>query len=1821
MENSDHDDDSVQIVDADNNRGQRSDVDSLATDSDDEREYERNHTLVMEAEMLQSGRPAVDKILACRVMPPGWMPASPEAAALMNTTIIAATSPDSDAVHITTLTAPSDSPGASVNRTVDIIKPDDVDETSKKSRKRKASDMSTSPSPSPPPTHSTRFPSLSVANALLIETSELLMSYANHHFLCTFKHMSLLHTAWLPLWSLMEEGVKMKIKVLRFIRSELVLLEGEDDEQEEELIDADSVQVDKILAVREGRRRPDIDGVRMWWPQQTHNKARHKHDLHHASNCSSSSSSSAYDTHEYLVKWSTLPYSASTWERPADFQDTLRIQQFLAHSLPPSPQEVQKRLNPVRPAPSSWSKLPDSAEYKNGNLLRPWQVEGVSWLLYSWYNRKGSILADEMGLGKTVQIVTTLDHISRCYVTGPFLVIVPLSTIQHWKREFELWTDMNVVLLQGSKHDRDMIREYEWYYRDEQGDEQWQEQLYKFNVCIATYESILSETSLLSRIRWAVISVDEAHRLKNKESKLFKVLSQFHSEHRILLTGTPIQNNIEELWTLLHYIDPTSFASLPAFHAEYGNLQSTEQVTALQQRLTPYLLRRMKEDVAKKLPRKEETIIEVELTLLQKQYYRAVLERNRTWLTRGVKSNNVPKLINVVMQLRKVCLTGDHRVLTSCGWKSIKEVRRGDAVLTFNMVKTADAWVSRRGNPQPATYTSNYRQEWKLVTDTQSHRVDVTDEADQLFRMQGHKMDIIATRDHQMLLAVVDWARTTGLSVQSPFTYASVGELLPGVCVPGRARRAIKYEVSDLSSYSRFAHSAQRYVVGAGHSHQPAVPLPPITGIERVCEWLWLLDAHIGFLQFLGFWLGDGHLDNVHGLVVISQKKENSAEWLVSLLNKVFPGCWRRNSRRNGHEYIVRCPPLYNYLRPMAVGPPGYNPQNDLHLRNYSHDTVDEGLAAEETKSTYCTARDHRGRWTEEKMLRGFLAAKDAHGPECCWWCDDAKWVAGNEMLLCDGKGCRRGGHTKCAGLKAVPKGKWRCPVCIHFADIATMAAGLVSEVSGGEEEQMQADKEVQEMEDGDRPLVVDGVDDEGDAVEMPLAEAALDDEGDEKFGQRLQAEGKIVWFYRPPPVPVPLVETNSAPTLFSTSSPISSSSTKRPRTPASAPPLASTSLFSKSSKTAERASPSHAEARSRSKSAVDMPIAMEEDPSLLSATEASPRPEKRPSGKEVNEEPAEEKKLQPFSLPSASFTRRRSRSSGSAGLHKCGGVPGYERCELPIRLDQTLCGDSANLQHALSLSAAQGSTVTTGADATPSGQVEANSFDLFQPTVPVAPVSLVVAPLAVPAPIIPGSVPNPPPPAPPAAPASANPAPQPIPLLPPAFLVRPGHPPQVPNPNVVPVPPNSFFRAWNKGWWIIINGHWFYLKRWLGNQQQVAAIWSRLSRQQAIALLEGFCRADGEWESIRYLDDEDKSQPHEPTGTWLCGNSSFPLIDQLQMLAQLAGASTEMERQAVKGKVTIIEGRTVRFSVDHWRLHISFRERERIAIQVSQLARPEDVSTSIGDRGYHAYTDDGMVYDITVDGNHNFLTQRLAVKRLRSGKLGVRSAPVFVGNCSHPFLVEGAEEKEYEGKSEEERLRVLINCSGKLTLCDKLLPRLQAEGHRVLIFSQMKLVLNLLEQYMEAKGYEYERIDGNIRGNERQAAIDRFCKPGSSVFVFLLSTRAGGLGINLAAADTVIIFDSDWNPQNDMQAQARAHRLGQTQHVKVYRLITSRTYEMEMSVSRSSACTDRTSASVTRTCLHCLATLVSCARLQVSASEQEAGSGSGGVAIDAGWR
>lgn len=163
---------------------------------------------------------------------------------------------------------------------------------------------------------------------------------------------------------------------------------------------------------------------------------------------------------------------------------------------------------------------------------------------------------------------------------------------------------------------------------------------------------------------------------------------------------------------------------------------------------------------------------------------------------------------------------------------------------------------------------------------------------------------------------------------------------------------------------------------------------------------------------------------------------------------------------------------------------------------------------------------------------------------------------------------------------------------------------------------------------------------------------------------------------------------------------------------------------------------------------------------------------------------------------------------------------------------------------------------------------------------------------------------------------------------------------------------------------------------------------------------------------------------------------------------------------------------------------------------------------------------------------------------------------------CNHPYLFSSAASEAPTMPNGLYEVNALTKAAGKLVLLQKMLKILKEQGHRVLIFSQMTKVLDLLEDFLEGEGYKYERIDGGITGSLRQEAIDRFNAPGAKQFVFLLSTRSGGLGINLATADTVVIYDSDWNPHNDIQAFSRAHRIGQANKVMIYRFVTRNSVE-----------------------------------------------------------
>uniref|UniRef100_A0A8C7NJY4 Chromodomain helicase DNA binding protein 7 n=1 Tax=Oncorhynchus mykiss TaxID=8022 RepID=A0A8C7NJY4_ONCMY len=359
----------------------------------------------------------------------------------------------------------------------------------------------------------------------------------------------------------------------------------------------------------------------------------------------------------YLVKWCSLPYEDSTWELKADI-DLAKIEEYEAVS---ARQPETKRVE--RPPTDGWQKSESSRDYKNDNALREYQLEGVNWLLFNWYNTRNCILADEMGLGKTIQSITFLYEIYLKGIHGPFLVIAPLSTIPNWEREFRTWTELNVIVYHGSQASRKTIQAYEMNYRDAQG--RVIKGAYKFHAVITTFEMILTDCPELRSVPWRCVVIDEAHRLKNRNCKLLEGLKMMDMEHKVLLTGTPLQNTVEELFSLLNFLEPERFPSENTFMQEFGDLKTEEQVQKLQAILKPMMLRRLKEDVEKNLAPKEETIIEVELTNIQKKYYRAILEKNFSFLSKGGPGGGggawggggaqVPNLLNTMMELRKCC--------------------------------------------------------------------------------------------------------------------------------------------------------------------------------------------------------------------------------------------------------------------------------------------------------------------------------------------------------------------------------------------------------------------------------------------------------------------------------------------------------------------------------------------------------------------------------------------------------------------------------------------------------------------------------------------------------------------------------------------------------------------------------------------------------------------------------------------------------------------------------------------------------------------------------------------------------------------------------------------------------------------------------------------------------------------------------------------------------------------------------------------------------------------------------------------------------------
>ncbi|XP_054458435.1 chromodomain-helicase-DNA-binding protein 1-like [Anoplopoma fimbria] len=277
-----------------------------------------------------------------------------------------------------------------------------------------------------------------------------------------------------------------------------------------------------------------------------------------------------------------------------------------------------------------------------GIQLRPYQLDGVQWLTQCLKNQQGCILGDEMGLGKTCQTISLLVFMSGALgKKGPFLVLSPLSVLENWRKELECFApSLTVLSYKGDKERRAELQK--------------ETQTQDFNVLLTTYELCLKDASFLRRWKWKVLVVDEAHRLKNQNSLLHKVLTEFSVGFRVLLTGTPIQNNLQELYSLLSFIQPNIFTAEEAddFTDYYSNVQSQPALAAeLQSVLEPFLLRRVKSEVAVDLPKKTELLMYHGMSALQKKYYKAFLMKDLEAF--GNDQGNKNRLLNILMNLRK----------------------------------------------------------------------------------------------------------------------------------------------------------------------------------------------------------------------------------------------------------------------------------------------------------------------------------------------------------------------------------------------------------------------------------------------------------------------------------------------------------------------------------------------------------------------------------------------------------------------------------------------------------------------------------------------------------------------------------------------------------------------------------------------------------------------------------------------------------------------------------------------------------------------------------------------------------------------------------------------------------------------------------------------------------------------------------------------------------------------------------------------------------------------------------------------------------------
>lgn len=338
------------------------------------------------------------------------------------------------------------------------------------------------------------------------------------------------------------------------------------------------------------------------------------------------------------------------------------------HEIVEETERILADLKAPAVSEASYVERPEMLRGAGGNaMLMPHQLQGLRWLVSLFGSHMSGILADDMGLGKTVQTLALLAHLfEKCGDPGPHLVMVPLTTLSHWVDEITLWVpSFRYLVFHGSKRELEAIQAHMGKL--------------EYNIVLSTYDTATNNSQLFSHYPWSVLVVDEGHRIKNCKTRFSQVCRSFPCRHRLLLTGTPIQNSLRELWSLLSFVAPDSFASLDDFEQWFalppppsmrlmedadtmpkpGALGPEHQtpkvvteeeefliVERLHRVLRPFLLRRTKNEVLKDLPEKREVVIWTPISAWQRQLYRKAL--------RGQRHDGAPTMsMSMLLNLRK----------------------------------------------------------------------------------------------------------------------------------------------------------------------------------------------------------------------------------------------------------------------------------------------------------------------------------------------------------------------------------------------------------------------------------------------------------------------------------------------------------------------------------------------------------------------------------------------------------------------------------------------------------------------------------------------------------------------------------------------------------------------------------------------------------------------------------------------------------------------------------------------------------------------------------------------------------------------------------------------------------------------------------------------------------------------------------------------------------------------------------------------------------------------------------------------------------------